>query len=37
MALFGDWQVFCKEITSGEVIARCFGKGGDITYVDWML
>jgi len=37
MALFGDWQVFCKEITSGEVIARCFGKGGDITYVDWIL
>jgi len=32
-----DWQVFCKETTSGDVISRCFGKGGDITYLDWML
>ncbi len=32
-----DWQVFCKETTSGDVIASCFGKGGDITYLDWML
>jgi glutamate/aspartate transport system permease protein len=33
----GDWQVFCKETTSGEVAASCFGKGGDITYLDWLL
>ena len=32
-----DWQVFCKETTSGEVVAGCFGSGGDITYLDWML
>ena len=32
-----DWQVFCKETTSGDVVASCFGKGGDITYLDWML
>ena len=32
-----DWQVFCKETTSGDVIASCFGKGGDITYLNWML
>ncbi len=32
-----DWQVFCKETTSGEMSATCFGKGGDITYLDWLL
>jgi glutamate/aspartate transport system permease protein len=32
-----DWQVFCKETTSGEVIASCFGSGGDITYLNWLL
>ena len=32
-----DWQVFCKETTSGEVVERCFGSGGDITYLDWMI
>ena len=32
-----DWQVFCKETTTGDVIASCFGEGGDITYLDWML
>ncbi len=32
-----DWQVFCKETTSGDVVPSCFGKGGDITYLDWML
>jgi glutamate/aspartate transport system permease protein len=32
-----DWQVFCKETTSGEVIASCFGKGGDVTYLNWIL
>ncbi|MCY7314924.1 MAG: amino acid ABC transporter permease [Rubrivivax sp.] len=32
-----DWQVFCKETTSGDVLASCFGKGGDITYLDWLL
>jgi glutamate/aspartate transport system permease protein len=32
-----DWQVFCKETTSGDVVASCFGKGGDITYLNWLL
>jgi len=32
-----DWQVFCKDTVSGEVTASCFGKGGDITYLQWML
>jgi glutamate/aspartate transport system permease protein len=32
-----DWQVFCKNTLDGEVIPRCFGSGGDITYLDWMI
>jgi glutamate/aspartate transport system permease protein len=32
-----DWQVFCKNTIDGEVVASCFGNGGDITYLDWML
>jgi len=32
-----DWQVFCKETTSGDVIAGCFGRGGDVTYLNWIL
>ena len=32
-----DWQVFCKDTIEGEVIPSCFGSGGDITYLDWML
>jgi glutamate/aspartate transport system permease protein len=32
-----DWQVFCKETTTGDVVASCFGRTGDITYLDWML
>jgi glutamate/aspartate transport system permease protein len=32
-----DWQVFCKETTSGDVLPSCFGRGGDITYLDWIL
>lgn len=32
-----DWQVFCKETTSGEAVAGCFGRGGDITYLNWIL
>ena len=32
-----DWQVFCKETTTGEVVASCFGKGGDQTYLNWIL
>jgi glutamate/aspartate transport system permease protein len=32
-----DWQVFCKDTVSGELSVGCFGKGGDITYLQWML
>jgi glutamate/aspartate transport system permease protein len=32
-----DWQVFCKDTIDGEIVPRCFGSGGDITYLDWML
>jgi len=32
-----DWQVFCQDNISQEVVAGCFGKGGDVTYLDWML
>ena len=32
-----DWQVFCKDTIDGEVRPSCFGQGGDITYLDWML
>ena len=32
-----DWQVFCEDTLTREAIQGCFGKGGDITYLDWML
>ncbi len=32
-----DWQVFCRDTIDGEVRASCFGQGGDITYLDWMM
>ncbi len=32
-----DWQVFCKSTLEGEVVAGCFGRDGDITYLDWLL
>ena len=32
-----DWQVFCQDTLDREVVQSCFGKGGDITYLDWML
>ena len=32
-----DWQVFCQDTMDKEVVQGCFGKGGDITYLDWML
>lgn len=37
MAMTWDWQVFCRDTIDGEVRASCFGSGGDITYLDWML
>jgi glutamate/aspartate transport system permease protein len=32
-----DWQVFCKDTIDGEVVPRCFGSGGSITYLDWLI
>lgn len=32
-----DWQVFCKNTVDGEIVPRCFGEGGDITYLDWLM
>lgn len=32
-----DWQVFCRNTNDGEVMPRCFGNGGDITYLDWLI
>ncbi len=32
-----DWQVFCKDTIDGEVVPGCFGGGGDVTYLDWLL
>jgi glutamate/aspartate transport system permease protein len=37
MALTLDWSVFCKETTTGDMIAGCFGKGQDRTYLNWIL
>ncbi|MCV2368463.1 amino acid ABC transporter permease [Roseateles oligotrophus] len=32
-----DWQVFCKDTIDQQDVPRCFGSGGEITYLDWML
>jgi glutamate/aspartate transport system permease protein len=32
-----DWQVFCRTTDEGTVMASCFGKAGDITYLEWMI
>ncbi len=32
-----DWGVFCKEITTGDMVASCFGSGADSTYLNWLL
>ncbi len=32
-----DWGVFCKEITSGDTVAGCFGRGADVSYLNWLL
>jgi glutamate/aspartate transport system permease protein len=32
-----DWQVFCRDTISADVTPGCFGRGGDITYLDWLL
>lgn len=37
MAYQWDWQVFCRDTLEGRVLSGCFGRGGDVTYLDWML
>ncbi|UCU99905.1 amino acid ABC transporter permease [Acidovorax radicis] len=32
-----DWQVFCQDTMDREVVQGCFGKGGEVTYLDWIL
>ncbi len=32
-----NWQVFCKETTTGETVTGCFGRGGDETYLNWIV
>jgi glutamate/aspartate transport system permease protein len=32
-----DWQVFCKNTTEGTLEPSCWAKGGDITYLEWMI
>lgn len=32
-----DWEVFCRDTIEGTVAPHCFGQGGEITYLDWML
>ncbi|MEW6695532.1 putative glutamine ABC transporter permease protein GlnM [Tepidimonas thermarum] len=32
-----DWQVFCEDTITREIQPRCFGQGGDMTYLEWML
>lgn len=31
-----DWQVFCKDTITGEIVQGCFGRGDDYTYLNWM-
>ena len=35
--MFGEWHVFCKETTTGEILSGCVGKGGDQTYLNWLI
>lgn len=32
-----QWQVFCEDTIERQVVEGCFGKNGDITYLDWVL
>ena len=32
-----DWQVFCEDTLDRVAVAGCFGKGGDVTYLDWLM
>ena len=32
-----DWQVFCEDTLDRVAVQGCFGKGGDVTYLHWIL
>ena len=33
-----DWQVFCKDTATGDIMPSCFAAGGkEVTYLQWML
>ena len=32
-----DWQVFCQDTMDRNAVQGCFGSGGEITYLDWMM
>jgi glutamate/aspartate transport system permease protein len=32
-----NWEVFCKSTLEDDFSPVCFGTGGEITYLDWML
>ena len=32
-----DWDIFCRSTTGTERIAGCFGHGGELSYLQWLL
>lgn len=32
-----DWQVFCQDTYTEEIIAGCYGRGEDYTYLNWLI
>ena len=32
-----EWQVFCKDTVTGDLVSGCLGSGRDITYLNWIL
>ncbi len=32
-----DWQIFCQSTFEDKRYPGCFGPGGDVTYLDWLL
>lgn len=32
-----NWQLFCEDTIERQPVTGCFGKGGDITYLDWLM
>ena len=31
-----EWQVFCKDTLTGDVVASCLGTAKDPTYLNWI-